>query len=226
MGPFFQNLGLWAIYISFCLLPIVFPLFGFRPVFHSIAQGYLTFKAAFALQGSLLPNHLGIFGVSWRSPLLKLIWAFLAAGLARSNKLWLGCFYSGGTRSAQNSKCGSIQASAAWFPTSSLWRGNVLRSARSSLKLFFRSSLKWSSWTSECWEVHAGLTCGNKMPILKHPNYGACEWLTALNIRNPEKGAFAKGALRKFLANCARNSRKIVGPSFRGALEEGCAKLS
>ena len=42
-------------------------------------------------------------------------------------------------------------------------------------------------------------------------------------IRNPEKGAFAKGALRKFVANCAPNLRKIAGISFR-ASEEGCAK--
>ena len=39
-------------------------------------------------------------------------------------------------------------------------------------------------------------------------------------IRNPEKGA-----LRKFVANCAPNVRKIAGISFR-ASEEGCAHLS
>ena len=49
-------------------------------------------------------------------------------------------------------------------------------------------------------------------------------------IRNPEKGAFAKGAfarggLRKFVANCAPNLRKIAGISFRTSYE-GCAKLS
>ena len=45
------------------------------------------------------------------------------------------------------------------------------------------------------------------------------------SIRNPEKGAFARGALRKFVANCAANLRKIAGISFRTS-EEGCAKLS
>ena len=30
-------------------------------------------------------------------------------------------------------------------------------------------------------------------------------------LRNPEKGAFAKGALRKLVANCAPNLRKIAG---------------
>ena len=46
-------------------------------------------------------------------------------------------------------------------------------------------------------------------------------------FRNPEKGAlnFAKGALRKFVANCAPNLRKIAGISFC-ASEEGSAKLS
>ena len=44
-------------------------------------------------------------------------------------------------------------------------------------------------------------------------------------FRNPEKGAFAKVALRKFAANCAPNLRKIAGISFRTS-EEGCAKLS
>ena len=44
-------------------------------------------------------------------------------------------------------------------------------------------------------------------------------------IRNPEKGAFARGALRKFVANCAPNLHRIAGVSFR-ASEEGCAKLS
>ena len=42
-------------------------------------------------------------------------------------------------------------------------------------------------------------------------------------LRNPETGAFARGALRKF---CAPNlRRKIVGVSFHTS-EEGCAKLS
>ena len=44
-------------------------------------------------------------------------------------------------------------------------------------------------------------------------------------LRNPEKGAFGNGALRKFVANCAPNLRKIAGISFC-ASEEGCAKLS
>ena len=44
-------------------------------------------------------------------------------------------------------------------------------------------------------------------------------------LRYPEKGALAKGALRKFVANCAPNLRKIAGISFRTS-EEGCAKLS
>ena len=44
-------------------------------------------------------------------------------------------------------------------------------------------------------------------------------------FRNPEKGAFARGALRKFVANCAPNLRKIAGNSFRTS-HEGCAKLS
>ena len=44
-------------------------------------------------------------------------------------------------------------------------------------------------------------------------------------VRNPEKGPFAKAALRRFVANCAPNSRKIAGISFRTS-EEGCAKLS
>ena len=34
-------------------------------------------------------------------------------------------------------------------------------------------------------------------------------------LRNPEKGAFARGALRKVVANCAPNLRKIAGSSFR-----------
>ena len=42
---------------------------------------------------------------------------------------------------------------------------------------------------------------------------------------NPEKGAFARGALRKFVANCAPNVRTIAGISFRTS-EEGCTKLS
>ena len=46
-----------------------------------------------------------------------------------------------------------------------------------------------------------------------------------LILRNPEKGAFARGALRKFVANCAPNLRKSAGISFRTS-EEGCAKLS
>ena len=34
------------------------------------------------------------------------------------------------------------------------------------------------------------------------------------NFRNPEKGAFARGALRKFVANCAPNLRKSAGISL------------
>ena len=34
-------------------------------------------------------------------------------------------------------------------------------------------------------------------------------------LRNPEKGGFARGVLRKFAANCAPNLRKIAGISFR-----------
>ena len=41
----------------------------------------------------------------------------------------------------------------------------------------------------------------------------------------PRRGAFAKGALRKVVANCAPNLRKIAGVSFRTS-HEGCAKLS
>ena len=44
-------------------------------------------------------------------------------------------------------------------------------------------------------------------------------------FRNLEKGAFAKWALRKFVANCAPNLRKIAGSSLRTS-GEGCAKLS
>ena len=40
-----------------------------------------------------------------------------------------------------------------------------------------------------------------------------------------EKGAFGKGASRKFVANCAPNLRKIADVSFR-ASDEGCARLS
>ena len=47
----------------------------------------------------------------------------------------------------------------------------------------------------------------------------------SLFIRNPEKGAFARGALRKFVANCAPNLRKSAGISFRTS-EQGCAKMS
>ena len=48
---------------------------------------------------------------------------------------------------------------------------------------------------------------------------------SAIFIRNPKKGAFARGALRKFVANCAPNLRKIAGTSFCTS-EEGCAELS
>ena len=48
---------------------------------------------------------------------------------------------------------------------------------------------------------------------------------SALFLRNPEKGAFARGESRKFVANCTPNLRKITGISFRTS-EEGCAKLS
>ena len=44
-------------------------------------------------------------------------------------------------------------------------------------------------------------------------------------LRNPEKGAFGKGALRKFVANCAPNLRKFASALFR-ASDDGCAKLS
>ena len=46
-----------------------------------------------------------------------------------------------------------------------------------------------------------------------------------LILRNPEKGAFVRGALRKLVADCAPNLRKSAGISFRTS-EEGCAKLS
>ena len=39
-----------------------------------------------------------------------------------------------------------------------------------------------------------------------------------------KKGAFARGALREFVANRAPNLREIAGISFR-TFEEGCAKL-
>ena len=42
-------------------------------------------------------------------------------------------------------------------------------------------------------------------------------------LRNPPKGAFARGALRRFVANCAPNLRKIAGIWF-SASEEGRAK--
>ena len=47
---------------------------------------------------------------------------------------------------------------------------------------------------------------------------------TTCNFRNPEKGAFARGALHKFVANCAPNLRKIAGISLRTS-GEGCAKI-
>ena len=44
-------------------------------------------------------------------------------------------------------------------------------------------------------------------------------------FRNPEKGAFAKGALCKFVANCAPNLRKIAGILFCMS-KGGCATVS
>ena len=38
---------------------------------------------------------------------------------------------------------------------------------------------------------------------------------TPFLVRNPEKGAFARGALRKFVANCTRRVRKIVADLSR-----------
>ena len=46
-----------------------------------------------------------------------------------------------------------------------------------------------------------------------------------LSFRHSEKGAFAKGALRKSVANCAPNLRKIASSSFHTS-EKGCAKLT
>ena len=62
---------------------------------------------------------------------------------------------------------------------------------------------------------------GADSQIARRPVYE----LPPLSFRSPEKGAFARGALRKFVANCAPNLRKIAGNSFR-ASEEGCAKSS
>ena len=41
--------------------------------------------------------------------------------------------------------------------------------------MIVRSSSKVFSWSLECYEVHAGPTCGNKTPILKKPRYWASE---------------------------------------------------
>ena len=80
----------------------------------------------------------------------------------------LGVFRMGAPESAQNSECGSIQTphdfpyligEGKWF--SCKWSTGS-QPEKSSLKLFSQSS--------ECSEVHAGLTSGSKTRILKTPN--------------------------------------------------------
>ena len=95
----------------------------------------------------------------------------------------------------------------------------------------------------ECnWKMNSGRSlvgnvCFKKLLLLVqcgHPNYTIpaknpcvtdvlCN--EVINFRNPEKGMFAKGALRKFVANSAPNLRQIACIAFRTS-EEGCTKLS
>ena len=53
---------------------------------------------------------------------------------------------------------------------------------------------------------------------------GAVSCPGVVKFRSPEKGVFERGALRKFVANCAPNLCKIAGTSFRTS-EEECAKI-